>query len=100
MIQTLDDALVSLTVGETEDDLVNQVCFSRPPISAKWVLTRLRLSKLALNGNKSHLAFGLDSGVVGLVELGKKEVKKLQQKHTAVSTKVLPSVLVPYYKVT
>ena len=27
MIQTLDDALVSLTVGETEDDLVNQVRF-------------------------------------------------------------------------
>ncbi|KAJ3524915.1 hypothetical protein NMY22_g10794 [Coprinellus aureogranulatus] len=67
MIQSLDDALVSLTVGEMEDDLVNQ---------------------LALNGNKSHLAFGLDSGIVGLVDLSKKEVKKLQQKHDNICSSV------------
>jgi len=67
------------------------------PISVNCRLTRLRLSKLALNGNKSHLAFGLDSGVVGLVELGKKEVKNLQQKHANVSTtKILSLIRIPH----
>jgi hypothetical protein len=28
MIQTLDDALLTLEVGETEDDILNEVSFS------------------------------------------------------------------------
>ncbi|KAF5315596.1 hypothetical protein D9611_005050 [Ephemerocybe angulata] len=67
MIQTLDDALKSLTVGEVEDDLVNQ---------------------LSLNGNKSHLAFGLDSGIIGTVDLNTGAVTKLKQKHDSICSSV------------
>lgn len=41
-------------------------------------------SKLSLNSNKSHLAFSMDSGAVGVVNLGTKEVVKMKTGHESV----------------
>lgn len=47
------------------------------------------ISKLALNANKSHIAFGMDSGVVGVVDLSNNSVTKMESKHDSVSGKFL-----------
>ncbi|KAF8969646.1 WD40-repeat-containing domain protein [Flammula alnicola] len=60
MIQTLEDALVTIGVGETEADILNE---------------------LALNANKSHLAFTMDSGFVGVIDLSNNSVTKMDTKH-------------------
>ncbi|KAJ2929583.1 hypothetical protein H1R20_g7512, partial [Candolleomyces eurysporus] len=77
MIQTLEDALGTISVGETEDDLVNQVC-NIPHLEFK----------LSLNGNKSHLAFGLDSGIIGIIDLTSGSLTKLKQKHDSICSSV------------
>ena len=41
----------------------------------------IRISKLALSANKDHLAFSLDTGVVGVVDLSNNVVTKMQDKH-------------------
>ena len=41
-------------------------------------------SQLSLNSNKSHLAFSMDSGAVGVVNLGTKEVVKMKTGHESV----------------
>ena len=47
------------------------------------------VSKLALNANKSHLAFGMDSGVVGVIDLSNNSITKMESKHESVSGKSL-----------
>ncbi|RXW22071.1 hypothetical protein EST38_g3782 [Candolleomyces aberdarensis] len=87
MIQMLDDALGTISVGETEDDLVNQVC-SIPHLELSVRLTWLCRSKLSLNGNKSHLVFGLDSGIIGIIDLTSGSLIKLKQKHESICSSV------------
>ncbi|KAF8197518.1 WD40-repeat-containing domain protein [Pholiota molesta] len=67
MIQTLDDALLTLEVGETEDDILNE---------------------LALNADKSRLAFTMDSGVVGVIDLSDNTVTKMETKHENISATI------------
>ncbi|KAF9479303.1 WD40 repeat-like protein [Pholiota conissans] len=67
MIQTLEDALVTVEVGETGDDILNE---------------------LALNANKSHLAFTMDSGVVGVIDLSDNSITKMETKHENISATV------------
>ena len=43
------------------------------------------ISKLSLNANKSHLAFGMDSGVVGVVDLSNNSITRMESKHDSVS---------------
>lgn len=47
-------------------------------------------SQLAINSNKSHLAFGLDSGNVGIVDLKDNAIKRMGKPHTSVSPCGLP----------
>ncbi|KXN80982.1 WD repeat-containing protein 53 [Leucoagaricus sp. SymC.cos] len=60
LIQTYDDALEKVTVISEGDD---------------------ELQDLALNWDKSNLAFGTDSGYVGVVDLNTKVANKLKTKH-------------------
>ncbi|KDR73652.1 hypothetical protein GALMADRAFT_280791 [Galerina marginata CBS 339.88] len=71
MIQTLEDAQVTIQVGEGETDILNE---------------------LALNANKSHLAFTMDSGYVGILDLAEKTFTKMETKHNSVcgSVKFVP----------
>ncbi|KAF5386665.1 hypothetical protein D9615_001565 [Tricholomella constricta] len=73
MIQAVDDALlvVDLTEEGQEDDVLNE---------------------LALNTNKTHLAFSMDSGVVGVVDLATKVVSRMKTKHESLcdSVKFIP----------
>lgn len=47
------------------------------------------ISKLALNANKSHLAFGMDSGIVGVLDLSNNSITKMKSKHDSVRGKSL-----------
>uniref|UniRef100_A0A8H8CP61 Uncharacterized protein n=1 Tax=Psilocybe cubensis TaxID=181762 RepID=A0A8H8CP61_PSICU len=71
MIQTLESALVSVKVGESDADVLNE---------------------LALNANKSHLAFTMDSGFVGVLDLSNNSITKMETKHDSVcgSVKFVP----------
>lgn len=42
------------------------------------------ISQIALNINKSHLAFSMDSGVVGVVDLSTKTITRMKTKHESV----------------
>ena len=44
------------------------------------------ISQIALNINKSHLAFSMDSGVVGVVDLSTKTISRMKTKHESVCT--------------
>ncbi|KAF8912110.1 WD40-repeat-containing domain protein [Gymnopilus junonius] len=63
MIQTLEDAVATIQVSQDDNEILNE---------------------LALNANKSHLAFTLDSGVVGVVDLSDKTITRMQTKHDSV----------------
>ncbi|CAA7270910.1 unnamed protein product [Cyclocybe aegerita] len=71
MIQNPEDALVTIDVAETDVDVLNE---------------------LALNMNKSHLAFTLDSGYVGVIDLSTNAVTRMETKHESVcgSVKFVP----------
>ncbi|KAF9558000.1 hypothetical protein CPC08DRAFT_736537 [Agrocybe pediades] len=72
MIQSPEDALVTLAAGDEENDILNE---------------------LALNADKSNLAFSLDSGVVGVVDLvNDNTITRMEEKHTSVcgSVKYVP----------
>lgn len=42
------------------------------------------ISQLALNSNKTHLAFSMDSGVVGVIDLSNNDIIKMKTNHTSV----------------
>jgi len=48
-------------------------------------LTLSHLSKLSLNSNKSHLAFTMDSGFVGVIDISDNAITKMETKHESVS---------------
>ena len=83
MILNLEDALVTINVGETKEDILNEV--SVDFFSLKHKLDCI--SKLALNASKSHIAFGMDSGIVGVIDLSNNSITKLESKHDSVSDK-------------
>ncbi|KAF9447263.1 WD40 repeat-like protein [Macrolepiota fuliginosa MF-IS2] len=62
LIQTYDDALETI-IAIPDDDNEDEV------------------QDLALNWDKNHLAFGTDSGSVGVIDLATKAVVKLKNKH-------------------
>ncbi|TFK30269.1 WD40 repeat-like protein [Coprinopsis marcescibilis] len=63
MILSPEDALQTIQIGETEDDVVNE---------------------LALHYNKTHLGLGTDAGNIVLVDLATDEVTKTKTKHTSI----------------
>ncbi|KAF8163623.1 WD40-repeat-containing domain protein [Crassisporium funariophilum] len=71
MILSQEDASIALEVGEGEEEILNE---------------------LALNADKSHLAFTMDSGVVGVVDLSNNSVIRMETKHDSVcgSVKFVP----------
>jgi len=79
LIQNLEDAIVSIDTGEPED-ILNEVS-SQIPFEE---LTLSRISKLSLNSNKSHLAFTMDSGLVGVIDISNNAITKMETKHESV----------------
>ncbi|KAK2466708.1 hypothetical protein APHAL10511_000966 [Amanita phalloides] len=63
MIQDVQDALDVIEIVTTQDELVNEI---------------------ELNGNKTHIAFSTDAGVVGVVDLSSKAVLNMETGHTSV----------------
>ena len=84
MILNLEDALVTINVGEDKEDILNEVRVDFQTVKHKLDC----ISKLALNANKSHLAFGMDSGIVGVVDLSNNSITRMESKHDSVSGKV------------
>ena len=82
MIQTIEDALAVIELGVSDDDILNKVCLI--PESVFQSLSSSDI-QLALHANKSHLAFSMDSGVVGVVDLSTKAVLRMKTKHESVS---------------
>ena len=42
-------------------------------------------SKIGLNGNKTHIVFSTDAGIVGVVDLTTKEILRMKTEHGNVS---------------
>ncbi|KIM48722.1 hypothetical protein M413DRAFT_15055 [Hebeloma cylindrosporum] len=66
LIQGLEDALVTIDTGAPEDVL----------------------NELSLNSNKSHLAFTMDSGLVGLIDISNNTITRMETKHESVCATV------------
>lgn len=80
MIQDLSDAEITIEITDSKTDVLNEVrmlCFC----SFSFMFWLISISKLALSANKGHLAFSLDTGVVGVVDLSNNVVTKMQDKH-------------------
>lgn len=75
LIQSPEDALSTINIGNPE--------------AASEIDT---LNELSLSSNKSHLAFSMDSGAVGVVNLATEEVVKMKTGHESVcgSVKCVP----------
>ena len=56
-------------------------------------MTLSRISQLSLNSNKSHLAFTMDSGLVGVIDLSNNTVTKMETKHESVRDATLQTYL-------
>ena len=94
MIQTADDALASIDLGDSPDVVLNEV----GAVISLSETTLIRSSKLALSSDKSHLAFGLDSGSVGVIELSSETITRMGDKHSSVSSST--STHIPDHKLT
>ncbi|KAF8635511.1 hypothetical protein AX17_003901 [Amanita inopinata Kibby_2008] len=72
MILTVEDALAVIDVCTTRDDTLNEI---------------------ALNTNKSHIAFSADSGTVGIIDLSTKVVFRMKHEHKNVcgTVKFIPN---------
>jgi hypothetical protein len=81
MIQIADNAILSMDLADSEEETLNEVrviiIYARNGVLSG-------ISQIALNVNKSHLAFSMDSGVVGVVDLSTKAVSRMKTKHESV----------------
>ncbi|KAH9952115.1 hypothetical protein B0H21DRAFT_817842 [Amylocystis lapponica] len=66
LIQSLEDALDVLDLGEDDEDALNE------------------RSQLSMNDNARHLAFSTDAGAVGTVELSTKHVAQMKTRHSSI----------------
>jgi hypothetical protein len=82
VIQVADDAILTLGLAESEEDTLNEVRVSAILYMPNCVFSGI--SQIALNINKSHLAFSMDSGVVGVVDLSTKAISRMKTKHESV----------------
>ncbi|KAG6810284.1 hypothetical protein H0H92_012582 [Tricholoma furcatifolium] len=78
MIQGAEDAIAVLDVSSSDTDSKSK---------GEDVL-----NEIALNANKTHVAFSLDSGAVGVVDLATNAVSRMKAKHDSVcgSVKFIP----------
>jgi hypothetical protein len=84
MILVLNDAVETLKLGENEEEeALNEVShlFSVPTI----VIMVNGISQISVNHNKTKLAYTMDSGVVGIVDLSTKISSRMKVKHANVS---------------
>jgi hypothetical protein len=81
LIQVADDAISVVELGESNEDTLNEVRVIAI-VYTNHVLSGF--SQIALNINKSHLAFSMDSGVVGVVDLSTKAISRMKTKHESV----------------
>jgi hypothetical protein len=82
MIQIADNAILSMDLADSEEETLNEVRVTIIIYARNGVLSGI--SQIALNVNKSHLAFSMDSGVVGVVDLSTKAVSRMKTKHESV----------------
>lgn len=87
MIQTLEDATFTIELGESDEDILNEVRALICILSRNFLKG---LSKLALNINKTHLAFSTDSGTVGVLDLSTNVVSRMKTKHESVGASTSP----------
>jgi len=64
LVQSIEHALAAIRVGENEEDVTNEISISE---------------------NQKTLAFTMDSGVVGVVDLATKSVQRMKSRHNSVS---------------
>ncbi|KAI1794615.1 WD40-repeat-containing domain protein [Ganoderma leucocontextum] len=71
MINTAQDAIAVLDIGEDDDDVLNE---------------------LSISENGKYLAFSSDSGAVGIVDLASKVITRMKNRHTTIcgSVKFIP----------
>jgi|SRR5882762_5965491 len=80
LIQSSENALVAVQISENDGDAVNGVR------SQTFHSVRLRTySQISISTNQKSLAFTLDSGVVGVVDLLKNSVRMMKTPHSSVS---------------
>ena len=84
MILALSDAVETLQLGENEEEEalneVSHLC-SVPAL----VIMVNGISQISVNHNKTKLAYTMDSGVVGIVDLSTKISSRMKVKHANVS---------------
>jgi hypothetical protein len=84
IIQVVDDAILIMELAESEEETLNEVRVTAIIYMHNGGLSGI--SQIALNINKSHLAFSMDSGVVGVVDLSTKTISRMKTKHESVCT--------------
>ncbi|KAI0062311.1 WD40 repeat-like protein [Artomyces pyxidatus] len=63
IIQSADDAMDSIEIGEDEEDLINEIM---------------------LSSNQKHLAFSTDSGAMGVIELATHRISRMRTRHNSI----------------
>lgn len=76
-----EDGIFSVNLTDSEDDTLNEV---RTAISYIYNGVLSGFSQIALNINKTHLAFSMDSGIVGVIDLSTKEISRMKIRHESV----------------
>lgn len=84
IIQVPEDAILTMELAESEEETLNEVRVTTIIWIHNGVLSGI--SQIALNINKSHLAFSMDSGVVGVVDLSTNTISRMKTKHESVRT--------------
>ena len=98
MILTSCDAHTELVVGADDNDLVNEVRIIES--NAIFILRIGRSGQLTINARGDRLAYCLDSGVVGVIDLSNNKVVRMKKCHDSVSHTTNPSPLLAAIRLT
>jgi len=84
MILSLSDAVETLQLGDNEEEeALNEVSHL---CSVQALVNMVNgISQISVNHNKTKLAYTMDSGVVGIVDLSTKISSRMKVKHANVS---------------
>lgn len=86
MILTASDAIESVQLGDNEEEALNEVShWISFPDHLLFASVLNGISQITLNHNESKLAFTMDTGVVGVVDLITKKSSRMRVQHANVS---------------
>jgi hypothetical protein len=83
LVQSHENAVTVIQVGEDEGDVVNEVSVTTSPVA--FLRT---YGQICLSDNQKTLAFTMDSGTVGVVDLATKSIQRMTTQHNSVSLKI------------